>query len=342
MARRNPSVDELESGVLAGERAALGRAITLLESHRSEDRLRASDLLERLAPHRGLAHRIGVTGVPGVGKSTFLETLGVRLLEAGRRPAVLAIDPSSVVSGGSLLGDKTRMERLAADPRAFVRPSPSRGTLGGVASATRETAAVLEAAGFDPIFVETVGVGQSEAVVADLVDTVLLLLLPGAGDELQGIKRGLLERVDVAVIHKADGAERESARRARLEHASALRLLVGSARRAPPVLTASSLSGDGIDEVWDALAAHREELERDGELERRRRAQRRRGLWRLVEERLLERLRDDVEIAGLLTDLEDRVAAGTLPAAAAADEILSRFVSPPKGPHVDFERSGGS
>ncbi|MEM9558008.1 MAG: methylmalonyl Co-A mutase-associated GTPase MeaB [Acidobacteriota bacterium] len=326
MSRRLPSVDELAAGVVAGQRAMLGRAITLVESRRPAHRRLAQELLERLLPRTGAARRIGVTGVPGVGKSTFLEGLGARLLEQGHRLAVLAIDPSSAVSGGSILGDKTRMGRLATAEGAFIRPSPTGGSLGGVAAKTRETILVCEAAGYDTIFVETVGVGQSEVLVAEMVDSVLLLLLPGAGDELQGIKRGIVETVDVVAVNKCDGDE-TSAGRARVEYESALRLFrPGAGSWTPPVLACSGLTGRGLDEVWQALREHRERLESTGVLAEKRRAQRLRWLRSLVDERLHDAFRAHDAVRARLDELERRVADAETTPSRAADELLGIFL----------------
>jgi LAO/AO transport system kinase len=324
--RRELSVDDYVRGVEAGERAVIGRALTLVESHRPDHQELAQELLTRLLPRTGGAHRVGVTGVPGVGKSTFLERLGTDLTGAGHRVAVLAVDPSSSVSGGSILGDKTRMERLATDPRAFVRPSPSGGSLGGVARKTRETVLVLEAAGYDVVFVETVGVGQSEVVVAEMVDTVLLLLLPGAGDELQGIKRGILERVDVVAVNKADGDNLPRARRARGHYLSALKYLRPASRSwQPPVLLVSGREGDGMEELWQTLERHRATLEESGELEEKRRRQLRRWMWALLEDELLTSFRRHPRVRELLPDLERRVVAGEITPTLAARRLLGAF-----------------
>lgn len=323
MLNRFPPLGELVAGVLGGDRALLGRALTLVESRRADHRRLAEELLEAVLPKTGKAVRVGLTGVPGVGKSTFLESLGSWLIDRGHRVAVLAIDPSSVLSGGSILGDKTRMPRLAADPQAFVRPSPSGGALGGVARRTRETLLLCEAAGFDVVFVETVGVGQSEALVASMVDTVLLLLLPGAGDELQGIKRGLLEQVDVVAVNKADGAGEAAARRARVEYTAGLKLIRPAlAEWRPPVLLASGATGAGLPEVWGALLEHRALLERLGRLAERRRHQAGDWLWAEIDHLLLAAFRSHPGVAALLPRLEARVAAGeTLPPRAAAELI---------------------
>jgi LAO/AO transport system kinase len=306
----------------------LGRAITRVESSRPEHRVEAQELLNRLLPETGKALRVGITGVPGVGKSTFIEALGLLLVERGHRVAVLAVDPSSAVSGGSILGDKTRMGQLSTHARAFVRPSPSGGSLGGVARKTRESLLLCEAAGYDVVLVETVGVGQSEIVVAEMVDTVLLLLLPGAGDELQGIKRGILELIDVVAVNKADGSAAAAADRARIEYESGLRLIrPASARWQPPVLTCSGLAGSGLDEVWAAVEEHRAALESDADegLAAKRRRQQLRWMWSLVEEELLDSLRRAPAVVDRLPELEKGVAAGEITPASAAMELLERF-----------------
>ena len=325
--RRGPSLDELEAGVLDGNRPLLARAITLVESSRPDHQERAQELLVRLLPRTGGAHRIGITGVPGAGKSTFIEALGTRLIDASHRLAVLAVDPSSTRTGGSVMGDKTRMGRLSVDDRAFVRPSPSGGSLGGVARKTRESLLLCEAAGYDVVLVETVGVGQSEAVVADMVDSVLLLLLPGAGDELQGIKRGLLELIDVVAVNKADGERSTAARQARVEYESALRLVRPRGRSAPPVLTCSSAEGHGLDEVWQALESHRSSLEEHGELAALRRRQDLRWMWALIEEGLMDRFHRHPEVAAALPALEEAVVAGTETPSKAARRLLELFLA---------------
>src|SRR6202453_2410531 len=261
--------------VLAGSRPAIARAITLVESSRADHRALAQHVLTRLLPHAGQARRIGVTGVPGVGKSTFIDRLGGQLLDQGHRVAVLAVDPSSSRSGGSILGDKTRMTRLSTDPNSFVRPSPTSGTLGGVARATRESLVVMAAAGYDILLVETVGVGQSETLVAQMTDTFLLLALARTGDQLQGIKKGVLELADIVAVNKADGPHEKEAARAARELAGALRL-IGQPEDGwiTPVVTCSAATGDGIPQVWDLVDKHEQMLGDTGELERRRRDQR--------------------------------------------------------------------
>jgi len=321
--RRELSLEELVDGVRGRDRAVLGRAVSLLESTASADRARAGELMTRLLPHTGGAVRVGVSGVPGVGKSTFIETLGTRLTAAGRRVAVLAVDPSSRISGGSILGDKTRMTRLAADPNAFIRPSPTAGTLGGVAPRTPETILLCEAAGFDVVLVETVGVGQSETAAADMTDVFLVLMLPGGGDELQGIKRGLLERADVVAVNQADGPQRERAESTARDYALGLSLMRGSEEGgAPRVLTCSGLEDRGVDAVWAALEERRARAERGGALDDRRRGQRLVWMWNQVEQRLRSALEADAAREGLVRETSDAVAAGRLPPSVGADRLL--------------------
>ncbi len=313
---------KLAEGVLNGRRAALARAITLVESRRSDHRQRAQALLQTLLPHTGKALRVGITGVPGVGKSTTIDTLGTHLTAKGHKVAVLAVDPSSTRTGGSILGDKTRMAQLAVDPKAFIRPSPSGGTLGGIAAKTRETMLLCEAAGFDVVLVETVGVGQSETTVAELTDTFLVLMLPGAGDELQGIKKGVLELADIVAVNKADGDNLRRARAAASEYRAALHLL--GARQSwwtPPVLTYSGLTGDGIADVWEQVELHRQKAEASGFFSENRQTQQVRWMWTLLKERLTERVTSDPTVKSRLPGLEHEVAAGTLAPALAAAEI---------------------
>nr|WP_298989491.1 methylmalonyl Co-A mutase-associated GTPase MeaB [uncultured Pseudokineococcus sp.] len=328
--RRAPvDVPALAEGVLAGRRGDVARALTLVESRRPDHRERAGELLTALLPHAGGAVRLGVTGVPGVGKSTFVEALGTRLTGVGHRVAVLAVDPSSSRTGGSILGDKTRMGRLATDPAAFVRPSPTAGTLGGVARATREAVVVLEAAGHDVVVVETVGVGQSEAVVAQMVDTFCVLVLARTGDSLQGIKKGVLELADLLVVHKADGPHAADARAAASEARSALRLVTPpDALWHPPVLEASSVEDRGVAEVWEAVLAHRRTLEGAGELARRRGQQQVDWMRAAVRDALLARLEEPAAREELATAAE-RVRSGEVPATQAAREVLAALGAPP-------------
>lgn len=320
--------EQLAEGVLARERRALAKAITLIESTRADHQAAAQRLLGRLLPATGSSARIGVSGVPGAGKSTFIEALGLHLIGAGHRVAVLAVDPSSAVSGGSILGDKTRMPRLAAAEAAFIRPSPAGGALGGVARHTREALLVCEAAGFDVVLVETVGVGQSEHLVASMVDTFLLLALAGAGDELQGIKRGILELVDVIAINKADGEGRARAERTASEYESALRLLRGEdAPWVPRVTTVSALEGRGVDAVWSLLEEHRRFLGESGRLAELRRAQRQAWLLGLVREGLETELWDDPGVRREAPGVEALVADGAITPTEGARRLLAIFRS---------------
>ncbi|CAL9422714.1 methylmalonyl Co-A mutase-associated GTPase MeaB [Streptomyces sp. enrichment culture] len=319
-------LDTYVKGVLDGKRALVARAITLVESTRPQHRALAQQLLTELLPHSGRARRIGISGVPGVGKSTFIDAFGTMLTSLGHRVAVLAVDPSSTRTGGSILGDKTRMERLAVDPAAFVRPSPSAGTLGGVAKATRESMVVMEAAGYDVILVETVGVGQSETAVADMVDSFLLLTLARTGDQLQGIKKGVLELADVIAVNKADGPHERDARAAARELAGALRLMHGKeAFWTPPVLHCSARESTGLDTVWERLEQHRRLLETTGRLAARRRDQQVGWVWTMVRDELLGRLHADPAVRAAAPDLERRVRAGELTATLAAERILAAF-----------------
>jgi LAO/AO transport system kinase len=316
----------LAQGVLAGQRRALARAITLIESTRPDHREAAEALLHRLLPHSGRSVRIGITGVPGAGKSTFIEAFGLHVVENGHRLAVLAVDPSSPRSGGSILGDKTRMEDLSRDERAFIRPSPSGCTLGGVARRTREAMLVCEAAGFDVIVVETVGVGQSETAVADMVDMFLLLLVPGGGDELQGIKKGIVELADAIVVNKADGDLATAAQRAARDYKNALHLLTpASAAWTVPVLTCSALERAGIDNVWENVGRYREAMEKAGSFAARRSAQAHAWMWNEVAETLMQALKDDPRIAGMLPAMEGEVAAGALAPGRAARQLVAAF-----------------
>jgi LAO/AO transport system kinase len=314
---------DLAKALRAGDRAALARAITLVESKKPAHRAEAQELLKLVLPATGKSARIGITGAPGVGKSTTIDALGTYLTSKGHRVAVLAVDPSSVRTGGSILGDKTRMQKLAADERAFVRPSPSAGTLGGVAVRTRETMLLCEAAGYDVVLVETVGIGQSETTVAEMTDTFLALMLPGAGDELQGIKKGLLELVDVVAVNKADGDNLARARAAASSLKAALHILASSAgTEAPPVLTYSALTGDGIGDLWKALEAHRKKLAANGQLAKKHSGQLVRWMWSLVEDRIRDKLKSDPKLKSKMPALEKGVAEGKLPPALAAEEIL--------------------
>jgi LAO/AO transport system kinase len=317
----------LADGIRRGERRALARGITLVESTRRDHRRRAESLVERLLPDTGQGVRIGISGVPGVGKSSFIEAFGQYVISQGHRVAVLAIDPSSQRTGGSILGDKTRMECLSRREEAFIRPSPAGATLGGVARRTREAMLLCEAAGFDVILVETVGVGQSETAVADMVDLFLLLLLPGGGDELQGIKKGIVELADLVVVNKADGALLDAAGLAVAEYRHALTLLrpaTGDWRT--PVLKCSARTGAGIDEVWETIGQYRTRLGASGALAARRAEQATAWLWSEIRETLVDTFRTHPAVRAMLSDLEDRVRRGALPPTAAAMALLERFL----------------
>ena len=316
-------VDDLAAAVRRGDRAALAKAITLVESTRADHRAQAQRLLLALIPFAGGAMHVGITGVPGVGKSTTIEALGMYLIEEGHRVAVLAVDPSSTRTGGSILGDKTRMARLAVHPDAYIRPSPTSGTLGGVAKATRETIVLLEAAGFDVVLVETVGVGQSEVAVSNMVDTFVFLTLARTGDQLQGIKKGVLELADIVVVNKADGAHAIEAKSAARELAAAIRLIYPHETLwRPPVLTMSALEGNGLTELWDTVLQHREVLTAAGEFDARRRAQQVDWTWAMVRDAVLDRVLRHPEVKEIRTEVERQVRDGELTPALAAQRIL--------------------
>jgi LAO/AO transport system kinase len=324
MASRNLPPSDLVRGIRAGDRATLARAITLIESKRGDHRKTAHHLVQELLPLTGRAVRLGITGAPGVGKSTTIDVLGTYLTGKGHKVAVLAVDPSSTRTGGSILGDKTRMAQLAVDPHAFVRPSPSSGTLGGVAAKTRETMLVCEAAGYDVVMVETVGIGQSETAVADMTDFFLVLMLPGAGDELQGLKKGIVELADMIAVNKADGDNIERARRAAADYRAALNILTPqSSTWSPPVITYSALTQNGIDELWAQVLAHKKKMTGSGELETRRREQQVKWMWTMLEERLTARLRSDASVRAKLRQAETQVAAGKLAPTLAVEEIAA-------------------
>jgi LAO/AO transport system kinase len=318
--------DSLASELRSGDRRALGRAITLVESSRPADGEPANRLLALLTPLSGRSIRIGISGVPGVGKSTFIESLGNLVIEAGHKVAVLAVDPSSALSGGSILGDKTRMETLSRHLSAFIRPSPARGTLGGVARHTRETLLLVEAAGFDVVIVETVGVGQSETAVADMTDLFLLLLLPGSGDELQGIKRGIVELADLIVVNKADGEMASAAERAAADYRSALQFLrPRSAHWEVPVATCSALEGRGIDRIWALIGEFRGIMTANGDLHAKRAAQARQWLWSETAEHLMARLREDPVVRARIQSLEKAVGDGQVSPRVAAQQLVTQF-----------------
>ena len=314
----------LARAIRAGERSAIARAITLVESRRTDHQKIARELLQELLPRTGNAVRVGITGAPGVGKSTAIDALGTYLTGQGRKVAVLAVDPSSTRTGGSILADKTRMARLANDPNAFIRPSPSSGTLGGVAAKTRESMLIVEAAGYECVLVETMGTGQSETVVADMTDFFLVLLLPGAGDELQGLKKGIVELADMIAVNKADGDNIKRAKAAAAEYRAALHILAPrSATWSPPVLTCSALTGDGIAELWAAILDHRARVEKSGELEARRREQQVKWMWAMLEERMFGRLRSSPALKSKLPQIEAAVATGKMSASVAVEEIAA-------------------
>jgi LAO/AO transport system kinase len=309
-------------GLRARERAVLARAITLVESTRADHRAAAQRLVQELLPATGRAVRLGITGAPGAGKSTTIDALGTYLTGQGRKVAVLAVDPSSSRTGGSILGDKTRMARLAIDPNAFIRPSPSSGTLGGVAARTRETMLLCEAAGYDVVIVETVGVGQSETAVADMTDFFLVLMVAGAGDELQGIKKGIVELADMIAVNKADGDNIERAKLAAGEYRAALNILRPQSEHwSPPVATYSALTGSGIPELWAQVEKHRAVMTKAGELGRRRSEQQVKWMRVMLEERLTARLRSDPAIRAALRKLEAAVAEGRLTPTLAVEQI---------------------
>jgi LAO/AO transport system kinase len=321
-----PEAEQLAASVLAGDRRALGQAITLVESSHSDDREPGNRLLELLSPHAGKSLRIGLSGVPGVGKSTFVEALGAHVISGGHRVAVLAVDPSSSISGGSILGDKTRMEMLSRREEAFIRPTPAGQVLGGVARHTRETILLVEAAGFDVVLVETVGVGQSETAVADMTDMFVLLLLPAGGDELQGIKRGIVELADLVVVNKADGPLEVVASRAASDYRNAVHYLRPRHKTwSVAVETCSALEQRGIDRLWGIMQNFESVMKSGGELAARRAEQARRWLWGEVSENLLSVLRGDAMLSMRMRSLEEMVSSGKVSARVGADEIIAEF-----------------
>ena len=324
-ARAREQASDYVSGVLEGDRRGVAKTITLLESRRGDHVELGREVLEQLVPHAGQAVRVGISGPPGVGKSTAIEALGLQLLEHGHRVAVLAVDPSSPVSGGSILGDKTRMVELSQHPDAYIRPSPSGGTLGGVAHRTREAMLVCEAAGFDVVLVETVGVGQSEAEVASMVDFFLVLLQPGGGDDLQGIKKGVLELADALVVNKADGPYLEVAKQTQHDYAQALMLLRAKASWQTPVLSISAARREGLQQLWDTVLEHRRAMTESGEFQARRREQARAWLWRLIRDGLETEFRADRRVAPLLELLEKSVTDQEASPPAAARQLLEAF-----------------
>ncbi len=319
-----PTIEQLANGVRKGDRTMLGRAITLIESTKPEHAAEAQELIQKLLPHTGNATRIGITGVPGVGKSTFIEALGMHLIQKGHKPAILAIDPSSRLTKGSILGDKTRMQQLSVAPQAFIRPSPSSGALGGVAGKTRETILICEAAGFDTIIIETVGVGQSETQVSEMVDFFLLLMLAGAGDELQGMKRGIMEMADALVINKADGDNIAAAKRAAAEYKNAMHLFPPSNNTwVPKVTTCSALNHDGVMEVWEMISDFAKQMQGNGHWLQKRKQQELFWFEEHLTQLMKERLHNNQQYQQHLNMLKQQVGQGTLNAYAAAWQLVS-------------------
>lgn len=324
----SPDTEDLADAVLSGDRRALARAITIVESTRRDHRTESGALLEQLMPHTGKSVRVGVSGAPGVGKSTFIEALGNHVIEQGLKPAILTIDPSSAISGGSILGDKTRMETLARRDEAYIRPSPAGTTLGGVTRRSRETLLLCEAAGFDAIIVETVGVGQSETKVADMTDMFLLLLQPGGGDQLQGIKRGIMELADLILINKADGDLELLAGKSASEYRHALALLrPRMADWRVEVQTCSARDNVGIGEAWDVVLRHQQTLKDTGQLDTMRAEQARTWMWSEVQDSLLADLKDDPEVKKHIPALEEAASSGKIPAATAAERLLDIYLN---------------
>ena len=324
--RKTLSIDEYFAGVRSGDTSVLARALTLVESTKPQHQLEAEELLTRLMPFTGEAIRVGITGTPGAGKSTFIEALGLQLVRAGHRVAVLAIDPSSGITGGSILGDKTRMPNLAAEPNAYIRPTASAGTLGGAARRTRESMLVCEAAGYDVILIETVGVGQSESYVSHMTDCLVALVSPAAGDELQGIKRGLLEVVDLLVVNKADGEMRTACEVAARQYRNALETTTPSrAQQESKVYTASALENKGVDKIWIAVKQHHARMKANGSLKSHRQTQNRHWLWAIVEERLRQSIYANPSVKAIRLQLEQEVLNGTVSVEAAARKILDAY-----------------
>ncbi len=328
-------VDALLKPLLQGDRRALAQAITLVESVRVDHRLQAEQLLQALMPHTGHSIRLGLSGTPGVGKSTFIESFGLELTRHQRRIAVLTVDPSSTLTGGSILGDKTRMENLSRHPDAFVRSSPAGATLGGVARRTREAVLICEAAGFDVVIVETVGVGQSEIAVSQMTDTFILLLQPAAGDDLQGIKRGIMELAEIVVINKADGELKEAATRAAADYQNALSLLRGRNRHwQVPVAVCSALMGDGIENIWQLVCQHQQQMQSDGQWQRRRESQAEQWFWAETAEQMIEQVRLDSELNDRLERALTKVREKKVPAVSAARSVIAEFLASTNPPEA--------
>lgn len=327
--RRDYPPEELVKGILNGNRTLLSKAITLIESNRPDHTEAAREIVKACLPHAGKSIRVGITGVPGVGKSTFIEALGSRLCQDGKKVAVLAVDPSSSVTGGSILGDKTRMENLSREPNAFIRPSPTGGNLGGVTRKSRETIVLCEAFGFDTLLVETVGVGQSETTVRSMVDFFLLLLVPNAGDELQGIKKGVVELADAVVVNKADGENKTAAERARQDYQQALHYLSPATTGwVPKALSLSSLTGDGIPDLWEVIQQFKTEMSDKGFFEKRRQQQRLDWMFAMAEDTVKDRFYRSPAVRHILTEVQNEVIQGTLPASAAAEKLLQAYFTP--------------
>jgi len=324
--RSRLSIDDYVDGVRSGNRVKLAQAITLIESRKMEHRDQAQDVLLKLTPDAGKSVRVGISGVPGAGKSTFIDTLGTNLTKAGHHVAVLAVDPSSTLTGGSILGDKTRMANLSVNKKAFIRPSPTSGTLGGVTRTTRETILICEAAGFDVILVETVGVGQSEVAVSQMVDFFLVILLAGAGDELQGIKKGALEIADMVAFNKADGENETKAKASAAEYQQALRIITPKdGDWIPPVVTISALENLGLDDLWDRIMQRHAQLSDSGGLTQLRQDQQVQWMWSMVEDHLITALKQNGDMKSLLPQLESDVGSGKVTATQAAARLLKTF-----------------
>lgn len=323
---RTQTAAQYVEGVVSGDRAKLARAITLIESRNPDHERLAQEMLVALLPRTGQSLRIGISGLPGAGKSTFIDAFGTQLTAQGHKVAVLAVDPTSSRTGGSILGDKTRMARLSQDPHAFIRPSPTSGALGGVARATREAILVCEAAGFDIILVETVGVGQSEITVSEMVDFFLVLMIAGGGDELQGIKKGVLEIADMIAITKADGDNVTRAKLTATDYQHALRIITPmNPVWTPPVVTVSAMENKGLDVLWKKIDHHRRVMQENGGFIEKRRAQQIRWMWAMIDDRLRSRLRSDKALKALVRDMEQGIIADKVTPALAADKILAAF-----------------